>query len=690
MRQLVTVLAVVALSSISIPAQETQPVFRSSTRLIVETVTVTDRAGRSVEDLTADDFLVTEDNVPQQIAFVEFQRLESDGPHALQGLPFVLQGTEPPSGLTQAGISMSAPGDSRYRGRRLLVLYFDASAMSVPDQMRAFTSAMAFINHRMTPLDLVAIVVFQGGAVRVKHDFTDAKGRLREVIQTLIYGDDLDGDGIPDGALEGTAFGQNDAEFNIFSTDRQLAALQTAVEMLRALPERKALVYFSSGLRLNGANNQAQLRATVNAAVRANVSVHPIDARGLVATPPLGDATRPSPGGMEIFTGQPALLMSNVFQRSQDTLDALARDTGGRAMFDHNDLALGISQAASSITSYYILGYYSQNLAADGKFRRVRVSLKVPGTARVGHRQGYFADKTFGRMSASDRERQLEDALLLDNRITDIPAAVEVNYFQLTRAEYFVPVTMKIPGSELMLAKRRGARRAVLDIIGEVKDRYGTTIENIRDRLDIKLDDDVAERLASRPLQYDTGFTLLPDTYVIKLLVRDATTGRIGTYQTGFTVPNLGKEDVHVPISSVVLASQRVPPGEEIHSVKQRIDATGVSPLVHDGQKLIPSVTRVFSRGQDLHVYLEAYQRDADVMRPLTAFVSVYRDNAMMLQTSALSVTSGWKPGSKAVPLRFSIPLAGLLPGDYDCQVTVLDPEHQKVAFWRAPIVMLP
>ena len=211
----------------------------------------------------------------------------------------------------------------------------------------------------------------------MKNDFTDDKEKLREVIGILIYGDDQNNDGIPDHP-EGTAFGQNDAEFNIFNTDRQLAALQTAVNMLKGLPEQKTLLYFASGMRLNGADNQAQLRATVNAAIRANVTLNPIDARGLVAMPPLGDATQRSPGGLAMFTGGMANQMMNNFQRSQDTLYALAKDTGGKAMFDYNDLSLGIVQAAQAVTSYYIIGYYSTHLATDGKYRRVRVSLNNP------------------------------------------------------------------------------------------------------------------------------------------------------------------------------------------------------------------------------------------------------------------------------------------------------------------------
>ena len=94
--------------------------------------------------------------------------------------------------------------------------------------------------------------------------------------------------------------------------------------MLRPLPDQKSLVYFASGLRLNGVDNQAQLRATTNAALRANVSIFPVDARGLVANAPLGDATQRSPGGMAMFNGQSAGQQFAALQRSQDTLYSLA------------------------------------------------------------------------------------------------------------------------------------------------------------------------------------------------------------------------------------------------------------------------------------------------------------------------------------------------------------------------------
>jgi VWFA-related protein len=690
-----------AVLSIDIAAQQQppQPVFRTTTRLIVQTVTVKDKQGNVVEGLTAKDFTVTEDGVPQDIAFVEFQRLAAvpdpaapaPGAPPGPGAP-PLQAAPPAAGVapvTQTEISASAPGDIRYRDRRLIVLYFDTSAMPPPDMYRAQVHALRFIDTQMSPADLVAIIAHESGAVRVKHDFTANKAALREVIEIMIFGEDADGDGIRDQPDQSSAFGQAGGEFNVFNTDRQLAALQTAVTMLRPLAEQKALIYFASGLRLNGADNQAQLRATINAAIRANVSIHAIDARGLVATAPLGDATQRSPGGIGMFTGRLAEATMSNFQRSQDTLYALAKDTGGSAMFDYNDLSLGIVRAAQSITSYYIVGYYSTHTAADGRFRRVRVSLNGSREADLTFRAGYFAEKEWGRFTEADKERQLEEALMLENPITDVTIAMELNYFRLNSAEYFVPVAVKIPGSELALARRGGAARTRLDFIGEVKDEYGVTYSNMRDRIDITIDDRTAEELTSGVVQYDYGFTLLPGKYVVKFLVRDAVTGRIGTYQTAFTIPNLDRELKRLPISTVVLSSQRVPLSEALHTVEQKIPSDTAHPLIHGDRKLLPSVTRVFSRSRDMYVYLQAYQQKAVTTQPLVAFVTFYRGEEKAFETIPLAVTDGLQPRSKAVPLQFSVPLESFPTGRYDVQVSVLEPAGQKVAFWRAPIVVV-
>jgi len=663
--------------------------FSASTQLVVETVNVKDKSGNPVEGLSAKDFTVTEDGMPQTIRFFEYQKLpevaSEPKPKPVNAYPLPKYPT--------AQISPEQPGSVRYRDRRLLAMYFDMSAMPQVDQLRAFSAAQNFVRTQMAPSDLVALLMFQGGSVRVLQDFTDDRDRLDSVIGTLIVGEDQDADVTANDAAAadtGAAFGQDDSEFNIFTTDRQLSALQTAAHMLGQLNEKKALIYFASGLTLRGIDNQAQMHATINAAIRAGVQFWPIDARGLTASAPLGDATRGSPGGAGMYTGAAAMAFTNNFQASQDNLWSLAADTGGKALLDYNDLGKGIRQAEQAMGSYYIIGYYTSNAALDGKFRRIKISLNPALSASLDYRQGYYAGKQFGKFNAAEKERQLEDALMLADPITELTIAMELDYFQLNGSEYFVPLFVKIPGRELALAKKGGAEHTLLDFIGEVKDRYGTTLQNMRDKVDVKLNELTAAELAKRPVEYDTGFTLLPDTYKIKLLVRDAETGRIGTFETEFTVPNLKKEDKRIPISSVVLSSQRVDRKDAIYNASKKETSDVTNPLVQDGKWLIPSVTRVFRSSQNLYVYLQAYEPTAPAIQPLVAFVTFYRGQTKAFETPPLPVTEGIANKLKTMPLEFSLPLNKLPQGEYVCQVTVLNPADQKAAFWQGPLMVVP
>jgi len=674
------------------PVVPSPTTFTSTTQLVIETVVVPDRNGHPVEGLKAGDFTVTEDGAPQTIRFFEFQKLP-DTPNSAPTVQQTPSNLTIFSKLTRTQIAPEPPGDIHYKDSRLLALYFDMTAMPPPDQLRALSAAQKFIRTQTTPADRMAIMRYSGGSVDVVQDFTDDRNRLLSILETLIVGE---GEGFDENSSDdstpdsGAAFGQDDSEFNIFNTDRQLSALQTAARMLGVLNEKKSLIYFASGLRLNGVDNQAQLHATVNAAIRAGVSFWPIDARGLVAQAPLGDATRGSPGGVGMYNGNSAVAMANMFERSQDTLYSLAADTGGKALLDNNDLTVGMVQAQKAFSSYYIIGYHTSNAALDGKFRRIKIALKTDLSAELDYRQGYFAGKQFAKFTTTDKERQLEDALMLGDPVTELTIMMEIDYFQLNRAEYFVPVSVKIPGRELALARRGGAEHTLIDFLGEVKDDFGTTVQNVRDKVDIKLSDATAAELAKRPIEYSTGFTLLPGKYRIKFLARDAETGRIGTYEAKFTIPNLNKEDLRIPISSVVLSSQRVEMKDALYTAaKDKGQAGIVDPLVQEGQKLIPSVTRVFTTSHDMFVYLQAYEPAVASVQPLVAFVTFFRGQAKVFETPALEVTESLNNRLKTVPLKFSFPLSKLPPGEYNCQVTVLDPTGQKAAFWQAPVMLV-
>ena len=666
--------------------------FKTSTQLVIETVGVKDKSGKPIEGLTAKDFIVTEDGVPQTISFVEYQKLpETPADVILSTAP--VPAAAPLPKLPRTQIAPERPGDVRYRDRRLLALYFDMVNMPIPDQLRALDAAQKFIRTQMTTSDLVALMMFDNGAVRVLQDFTEDRERLLSIIGTMVVGEDENVTLTDDSSADtGAAFGQNDAEFNIFFTDRELSALQTAATMLGKLNEKKALIYFASGLRLNGANNQAQLHATTNAAIKAGVQLWSVDARGLTASAPLGDASKGSPGGQAMYTGSSAMTSMTNYQRTQDTLWTLAADTGGKALLDVNDLSMGIVNAQKAFSSYYIIGYYTSNANLDGKFRRIKISLREGLSGDLDYRQGYYAGKDFSKFSTADKERQLEDALMLGDPVTELNTVMEVGYFQLNNAEYFVPVEVKISGSELALAKRKGAEHTLLDFIGEIKDEFGSTMSNVRDKVDVKLSDFTAAELTKRPYAYDTGFTLLPGKYTVKMLVRDAETGRIGTNQSTFVIPNLNKEEKRIAISSVVLSSQRQDMREAVFNAAKDKDKgqiqQSVNPLVQEGMKLIPSVTRVFTRNQDMYVYLQAYQKNVEPAHPLVAFVTFYRGQTKAFETPPMEVTETLKNTLKTTPLKFSFPLQKIPPDEYLCQVTVLDPTGEKAAFWQGQVML--
>jgi VWFA-related protein len=670
-------------------------------QLVVETVVVKDKQGKFIGGLTAKDFNVTEDGVAQTIRFCEHEEL----PLTADPLPATSSEDEQITiykRLTRTQLAPEDPDHARYKGHRLLAMYFDMTAMRPDDQLRALSAAEKFVREQMTAADLVSILRFSGGSVDVLQDFTADRNRLLSILQTMIVGEGQGSvESIDDAssADTGAAFGQDDSEFNIFNTDRQLSALQTAAKMLGQMNEKKSLIYFASGLRLNGVDNQAQLHATIDAAVRAGVSFWPVDARGLVAQAPLGDATQGSPGNAGLYSGTAAQAVTDKFQQSQDTMYSLAADTGGKALFDNNDLTRGIVQAQRAISDYYIVGYYTTNTAQNGHFRKVKVAVDAALGASLEYRQGYYANKEFARFTSADKERQLEDALMLGDPVTDLTIAMEINYFQLNRAEYFVPIMVKIPGRELALAKKFGAEHTLIDFVCEIKDEItGATVSNVRDDVNIKLSDASATELARRPVEYDTGFTLTPGRYSIKFLARDDETGRIGTYQTTFVIPNLNKETKRIPISSVVLSGQHIDLKDALYNAAKGKDAAkndAANPLVSNGLKLIPSVTRVFSTDRDLFVYLQAYTGSPSATAtdkpagPLVAFVSLYRDQKKAFEWVPIAVAPNQGSRLGMVPLSFTVSLGGLAAGRYECQVSVLDPAEHRAAFWQGSIMLV-
>ena len=201
---------------------------------------IKDKQGKSITGLTAKDFTVTEDGVAQTVKICEYQEL-STAPEPTPAKP----ARENITIYNRLAITQIAPettGSVKYKDKRLISIYFDLTSMPPGDKLRALEAAQKFVRTQMTSVDLVSIMRYGGASVDVLQDFTADHDRLLSIMQTLIVGENQQIDDTSSDASAsdtGAAFGQDNGEFNLFNTDRQLAALQTAAKMLGAASARR-------------------------------------------------------------------------------------------------------------------------------------------------------------------------------------------------------------------------------------------------------------------------------------------------------------------------------------------------------------------------------------------------------------------------------------------------------------------
>src|SRR5258708_4068654 len=412
-------------------AQDAPATFKSNTNLVIINVTARDKSGKLIDNLTKNDFVVLEDGKPQIISVFELQKLNSEKRPPAAPPEKALIPRDNTTAVQTPVAKPEPPSPERLRDRRLIALFFDLSSMQPTEQIRAQAAATKFLTEQMTKSDMVSIMTFSN-KLTVVENFTDDRDLLLSDIRKLRVGDSselaAEGQTGADASDDSGEFTADETEFNIFNTDAKLAALEDAARKLAIYPEKKALVYLASGVSKTGVENQSQLRSTVNAAVRANVAFYPIDARGLMALVPGGDASKASTKGTGMYTGATQSKGRDSFISQQETLTTLAEDTGGKALPDTNDLTLGMTRVQQDIDSYYILGYYSTNDLQDGKYRRVKVETKGDIQAKLDFRNGYYASKTWAKFNSTDKERQLQEALQLGDPPPHPPPPLDINY----------------------------------------------------------------------------------------------------------------------------------------------------------------------------------------------------------------------------------------------------------------------
>ena len=697
---------VLQLAALALAQQSGQPTvsparIEVTTELVLVNVVARDKKGNLVRDLKKEDFTLLEDGKKQNISTFDFENVDEMA--AAGGAEGTVSGVAADGSLLRS--AKKAPPSLDARDRRLILLFFDFSAMD-PEQIdRSVDAAKKFIQTKIQPADLIALVSLATN-MRVDLDFTDDKAKLLAALSAYTSGAgqgfENGATGSSEGAAEtGGSFTPDDTDFNTFSADRKLLALQSLMQALGKLPQKKSLVYFSNGITQSGVDNQSALRATTAAAVKANVSIYSLDIRGLQAFPPGGEAQSASLHGQSAYSGASVLNDLNANAASQDTLSTLSSDTGGKAFFDSNDFSGVFSQVQKDSSVYYVLGFTSNNPLKDGKFRRLKVVVNRPDL-KLDFRAGYYAGRDFEHLNRADREQQLEDELATQLPRVDVPLYAGSAFFRQDDSHYYLAVSLVIPGSQIPFVTEKDKDNATIDIIGEVREGGKVRVGQLRDT--VKLAVDSTKQVRRKNVQYNTGFVLAPGSYHLKFVVRENQTGRIGSFETDVQIPDLRKTPLKM--SSVVLSSLRSPATNKKGSA---------NPLVRDQMELVPNITHVFTPDQHLYLQYEVYDatkgknpapapaaasapqgapKDApaikaprDSVRVLTS-IEFLQNGVKIYESKPVVATEVTAPDRKAIVFQIELPLQSLKPGLYICQVNVIDDTGGSFSFPRQALLV--
>jgi VWFA-related protein len=254
------------------PQPPQQPPSRYSVRvtseLVLVNVVVRDKHGNLIRGLKKEDFTVSEDGKRQDISTFDYENVDeltTAGPNES-----TVTGSAPAGLLRPANSS-----EFQARDRRLMLLFFDFSGMDPEQIERAVDSAKKFVSTKMLPADMIALVSLATN-MHVDLDFTDDKSRVLSALSTYTssqgQGFDAGAEGSAEGAAETSgSFTPDDTDYNTFTADRKLLALQSIMEALGKISQKKSIIYFSNGITQSGTDNQSALRAASAAAVKANV-----------------------------------------------------------------------------------------------------------------------------------------------------------------------------------------------------------------------------------------------------------------------------------------------------------------------------------------------------------------------------------------------------------------------------------
>ena len=660
------------------PAQdeEDNDVVRITTNLVQVDAVVTDRDGRQVTDLSAEDFEVLENGRPRQVTNFSYVRV---------GQPAAAPGPGRGRRRDRADAGPPVPPARLRPGqvRRTFALVVDDLMMSAESIHLARRALRRYVEEQVEPGDLVAVIRTSSGASALQQ-FTNDPQALYSAIERVRWSPRHGGrpsanesildaspiGGMPDGA---DAVRSQDNDFDEYRAERftvgTMGALGFVVRALREMPGRKAVVLFSDGFSLRDSKGDAArytsaLDRLIDLANRASVVFYAVDARGLLTGGlTAADSTAGSPFGSGGPAGIPTHRMGQLLGArraqvfaTQAGLHKLADATGGAAIINRNDLNRGISRALDDMSGYYLIGYRPDEAAFDpatGRVRFNRLDVKVKGRPglRVRTRTGYVGlPEAESPPAPRTRAGQLMAALVSPFGAAGVNLRLTSLFMDAPGGGASVRSMLLIDPRTLTFERQAdGQQQTKLDIVAVTFGEDGSVVDQINRVETIRVPGDSLERFKKEGMVYDLNVPVKrPGAYQLRIAVRDSATGRTGSASQYVEVPDLRRK--RLALSGLVVA--------------------GPAPQADPA-------TRRFRRGALLDYGFVIYNAKPEraTGRPrLTVQVRLFREGRQVYAGEPQPFDPAQQAGLERVEVAGRLQLgAALEPGEYVLQVVVTD-----------------
>jgi VWFA-related protein len=693
-------------------------VVRISSNLVQIDAVVTDKKGRQVTDLKADEFEILADGKPQKITNFSY----------VQNVP---NADAPPAPSADDKPGAPAPPPARLRPeqvRRTVAFVFNDLEMSWESVYYARRAIKKFVDEQMQPGDFVAILPASGGSGALQQ-FTNDKRLLNAAVKNLRWQPQFGHNRIrPFEApnWDSSPFEESDAERYYFTQRRErfsvgtLNALDAVVGALRDLPGRKSLVLLSDGIPLPPPDEDsgrvlAGINRVIESANRASVIIYTVDARGL-QTFSLFDASSPGVPSLEQMSAT-SLSRGRDFADSQRGMRALAEETGGVAYVNSNDIGGGVRRALEDQRGYYLIGYRPDEGTFDpatGRMRYHKLTLNVtrPGL-KVRTRRGFFGfeGKTLTPATVPrTRTQQLRAALVSPFPAGGVSLRLTSFFGRHDKQGPFVRSLIHIDGRDLTFRKQPdGSYKSVIDVVALTFGAKGLVVNEANVTHTVTVSEKGYRQIQQAGLLYNMVVpTKKPGGYQFRIAVRDTSSERTGSASQYVEVPDVKKG--RLALSGIVVRSEAAslaatpsasvppppkkpaPPAEPVTAADAANMAPTGPPQEEDGPappasdpQGSPAVRR-FKRGAtvDYGFYIYNAKPDrTDGRAHLQTQMRLYRDGKLVYEgpvqpfnAQAQNVQGDIGAGGK---LRLG---ANLVPGEYALQMVVTDTlakEKQRV-----------